>query len=178
MKFLANAPMMQFLMHPFHRNDLTGVNTLYVELYGGPALTPAEIAHSQSNAVNLSNGFLNASSMHTLFRTTRPLLAYGPDPVGFSSFIQKSHYGNTDSKALLCSQRSQQLSFVAAGTATMAYVVLHNGSWSTGARVGFILTAGGLGSGAELELENPVIANGGRYRMNDIIINIAGLLGE
>lgn len=179
MKFLANEPMMQFLMHPLHRNDLPGVNTLYMELYTGPALTPAEIAYAQSATVNLTTSYINGQAMSNFLRTTRTRLTYGPGSGGISPFNQKSHYGKSDSKGLLCSQRTELFTIEAAGTATLAFVVLYNGSaWATGSRIGFLLSVGPIGSGAEIEMENPVIAAGGRYRMNDVIVKIAGLLGE
>lgn len=179
MKFLANEPMMQFLMHPFHRNDLPGVNTFYVELFSGPALTAAEIAQAQSASVNLSTGYVNGQAMSNFLKTTRTLLAYGPGGSGYTTFNQKSHYGEADSKALLISQRSELLTFLAAGTATLAFVIFYNGSaWATGSRIGFLLSVGSIGSGAEVEMENPVIVNGGRYKLNDIIIKLPGLLGE
>lgn len=179
MKFLANEPMMQFLMHPLHRNDLAGMTSLYMELYTGPALTAAEIAQAQSASVNLSTSYINGQAMSNFLRTTRTRLMYGPSSGGYPTFTQKSHYGKADSKGLLTSQRSELLTFEAAGTATLAFVIFYNGSaWATGSRVGFLLSVGAIGSGAEVEMENPVIVNGGRYKLNDIIIKIAGLLGE
>lgn len=179
MKFLANEPMMQFLMHPFHRNDLAGMNTLYIELYSGPALTAAEITQAQSASVNLSTGYLNGQAMSNFLKTTRTLLMYGPGGSGYTTLNQKSHYGKADFKAILLSQRSEILTFLAAGTVTLAYVVLYNGSaWATGTRSGFLLSVGGVGSGAEVELENTVITSGSRVRLNDIILKVANLLGE
>lgn len=175
MKFLANAPMMQFLMHPLHRNDLHGSNYIYIEFFSGGALTPAEIAFSQSGSVVLTTGFLNAVALSNNLKTTRTLLATGAPVL----LPEKSHYGATDIKALLLSQRSQLLTFAAAGTAALAMIVIYNGgNTNGGSRLAFLCSVGDLSSGAEVRMENPVIANGGRYRMNDIIINIAGLLGE
>lgn len=179
MKFLANEPMMQFLMHPFHRNDLTGSTIAFMEFYtGDQSLTPAEIAYSQTTAVNLTTGFLNCQAMSNYLRTTRTMLSHGIGTgYGFTS-APKSHYGAPNSKAILLSQRDAVLNIVASGTASLAMILVYDSSYATQSRCAFICSVGGIGSGAEIEMEDTAFAVGKRIKLNDFIIKISGLLGE
>lgn len=179
MKFLANEPMMQFLMHPFHRNDLTGSTIAFMEFYSGAsALTPAELAYSQTTAVNLTTGFLNCQAMSNYLRTTRTMLSHGIGTGQGFSPPPKSHYGTPDSKAILFSQRDAILNIVASGTAALAMVLLYDSSYATQSRCAFICSVGGIGSGAEIEMEDTAFAVGKRIKLNDFIIKISGLYGE
>lgn len=178
MKFLANEPMMQFLMHPFHRNDLTGSNAVYYELFSGGPLTQAELDYMNSAFVRLTTGYLSGRALSLHLRANRTFLAHGPAS-GVYQFNNKSHYGSPDTKAFLMSQRSDVMTIMAQGQASLAYVVVYpGGNWESSTRFAFLLSVGDLNSDAEVKMENTNIVTGGRYRLNDIIINVSGLLGE
>lgn len=181
MKFLANEPMMQFLMHPFHRNDLAGSAIVFMEFYTGQnSLTPAELAYSQTTAVNLTTGYLNCQAMSNFLRTSRTMVSHGIGAGAGFTPAPKSHYGKPDRKAFLLSQRQSgtDLNIVASGTAALAMVLLYDTSYATQSRCAFICSVGTIGSGAEIELEDVVFAAGKRIRLNDISINVSNLLGE
>lgn len=178
--FLLNQGMMQYIKHPFTRNDLANGAITWVGLYTGGPLTETEINFMRSTSVTQANGLLNHTNAMTHLALTRTLLARVRTDAGadtaFNTFTQKRHLNISDEATYVFSQRAEKLQGIAAGTAGLAMIMQYGAATTT--RSIMFASVGGPLSEADIRVDNPAIVVGKWYKISDFKFKLTNLLGQ
>lgn len=179
-KLLLNKPMMLFLKHPFHRNDLANSLNLYMELYSGPAaLTTTEL-----NAIELlkdGTGLYNIPNIRTELKKTRTELGLlAPNNTTVANYIApfpgKASGDFADESVVNMSQRSESIFATRSGSPGILLVEFM-GAATTQTRFVLFLSVGVEGSGTDVIFPSNIVA-GQRYKIGNIRYKLTNLLGE
>lgn len=179
-KLLLNKPMMLFLKHPFHRNDLANSVNMYMELYSGQTtLTTTEL-----NAIEASrtgSNLYNVATIRTELKKTRTELAVlTPNNTTVPNFIApfpgKASADAQDESIINMSQRSESLFATNPGTPGILLVEFM-GAATTDTRFVLFFSVGVEGSGADVIMPANVVA-GQRYKVGNLRFKLSNLLGE
>lgn len=178
--FLLNRGMMQYIKHPFTRNDLANGAITWVGLYSGGPLTQTEIDYMNSAAVTQANGLLNQTNALNHLLLTRSRLADVATDAGavsnFTTFVQKRHLNEADEATYVFSQRPEKLIGRVAGEASLA-VIMQFGAATTTRSIMFA-SVGGPASEADIRVDDPVIVVGKWYKISDFKFKLTNLLGQ
>lgn len=177
--FLLNPGMMQYIKHPFTRNDLANGTNIWVGLYSGGPLTQTEIDYMNSTAVIQANGLLNHTNALNHLLLTRSRLADVSTDTGaltnFTLFTQKRHVNVPDESAFVFSQRQEKLIGRAAGTASLAFILQYGAATTT--RSMMFASVGDPASEADIRVDDPLIVVGKWYKISDFKFKLTNLLG-
>ena len=179
-----NKGMMQFLKHPYHRNDLANLNRVYLRLYTGQnSLTQAELDYANSNLVTLSSGLFNNANMETNLKTTRTLVGYSAlNNSTALSFFDTSDIKRTgsyaDESSMAFSRKTESIYAAADGTASLFELVICGTAIASTTRTMLYGSVGLAGSGADLTISDNQLVTGERYRVSDFRFQLANLLGD
>ena len=172
---LLNKGMMQYIKHPFHRNDYAHTTLMWVSIYDGPDLT-----EEQLNAIRgsmLASGRFNHSDIISRLGARNQLVWDGSNLTGMALTTIKSDGG--PAKIIFPFSRiSNVLLGRAAGKASLLHLTLYSNSSSVNTACELFFTVGLPNSGADVELDEVEVTVGKRFRLNDIVFNIENLLGE
>lgn len=166
--------------YAFHRTDLANTGNVTVSLFTGPIdLTTTERNVFNSATVTAAaTGLISHSAARTELLKTRTELGQ----LYLSSFTQRRIGATPDERVWMFSQRTEEMTGLAAGTPTFALVSLHGGASAYAAgnicRTMFACSVGAIGTpNVEFEFNGNIVV-GQRYKINDFRFKINNLLGE
>lgn len=166
--------------YAFHRTDLANTGNVTVSLFTGPVdLTTTERNVFNSTTVTAaSNGLISHSAARTELLKTRTELGQ----LYLSNFTQRRIGAAPDERVWMFTQRTEEMTGLAAGTPTFALISLHGGgaAYTAGnlCRTMFACAVGPIGApNVEFEYDGNIVV-GQRYKINDFRFKINNLLGE
>lgn len=166
--------------YAYHRTDLANTGNVTVSLFTGPT----ELTTTERNVFNgttvtaVTNGLINHSAARTELLKTRTELGQ----LFLPNFTQRRIGAKADERIWMFSQRTEEMTGLAAGTPTFALISLHGGAASYTAgnicRTMFVCSVGVVDApNVEFEFNGNIVV-GQRYKINDFRFKINNLLGE
>lgn len=173
---------MQYLKHPFHRNDLGNTTAIYFLLYDGPSgLTESE--RNQIKAHDDSTVLMNSGTLENILLQTRTRISAtstaGNETIGFLSSLTQKETIDAETTSIQIGLRRMIMQALGSTDVTpgLAFIFFYGSTGST-VRYAMFLSIGDENSDADIQIDSNLLEANKIYKCNDLVIKLTGLLGE